>query len=202
MNDLLDPVLVLRHPRVDAGELVPRAADAPRGDADLAALLVVAVPVLALEQRAAAVALFGGQKHLFPIVVCILIFAFANHITRLGPPTLIFGFSGKPRVTHAAGVLVFAAEVLVSAVGAQHGGEDAAGRPQAVAGLANGVWPHADIYEAERVARPAAVPQSAPAGDYRVLALEAVVAVLVDADRLKGVRVRRARSWRLPIQGC
>ena len=53
MDDLLDPVLVGRHPRVDAGKAVPRAADAPRGDADLAALGV------AHEQRAAAVALRG-----------------------------------------------------------------------------------------------------------------------------------------------
>ena len=51
MDDLLDPVLVGRHPRVDAGKAVPRAADAPRGDADLAALGV------AHEERPAAVAL-------------------------------------------------------------------------------------------------------------------------------------------------
>ena len=38
MYDFLDPVLVARHPRVDAGEAVPRAPDAPRRDADLAAL--------------------------------------------------------------------------------------------------------------------------------------------------------------------
>ena len=53
VDDLLDPVLVGGHPRVDAGEAVPRAADAPRSDADLAALGV------AHEQGAAAVALVG-----------------------------------------------------------------------------------------------------------------------------------------------
>ena len=51
---------------------------------------------------------------------------------------------GGPFETHAAGVLV-----LLRLVGAEHGGDDAAGRPQAVAELARRVAPDADVDEAE-----------------------------------------------------
>ena len=51
---------------------------------------------------------------------------------------------GGPFETHAAGVLV-----LLRLVGAEHGGDDATGRPQAVAELARRVAPDADVDEAE-----------------------------------------------------
>ena len=84
-----------------------------------------------------------------------------------------------PFETHAAGVLV-----LLRLVGAEHGGDDAAGSPQAVAELARRVAPDADVDEAETVARGAAVPQGAPAGHNGVVALVGSVAVLLYADRL------------------
>ena len=84
-----------------------------------------------------------------------------------------------PFETHAAGVLV-----LLRLVGAEHGGDDAAGSPQAVAELARRVSPDADVDEAETVARGAAVPQGAPAGHHGVVALVGSVAVLLYADRL------------------
>ena len=86
---------------------------------------------------------------------------------------------GGPFETHAAGVLV-----LLRLVGAEHGGDDAAGRPQAVAELARRVAPDADVDETETVARGAAVPQGAPAGHNGVVALVGSVAVLLYADRL------------------
>ena len=72
VDDFLDPVLVGRHPRVDAGEAVPRAANAPRSDANLTALGV------AHEQGTAAVAL---MRHSY-IVRNIVIYQNCIHTIR------------------------------------------------------------------------------------------------------------------------